>query len=301
MGSSSPSIDEPLALYASGAVSYLNADGLGSVVATNNPTGTVNHSSIFDAWGVVKGETGTRSHSFTYTGRETGEAGLHSYRARLLDPARGRFVGQDEITTQSQYSYVFSSPIGYRDSSGRWPSRTDFFGKVFSGGVHQAAIDRALDFLPPADREYLKFMQVVADMDQSEAGSFKHAMTVPKLGRKKSIDEANCWVAKLMRQAIQLEKDGHHLAALRQFAMALHTIQDATSPAHYFFEPWHDPSLKQPGAYGEAVGHILTEDFDPGADSHLDRATRWMWGIFSGEYDLPTDFFANTKVDPWRP
>ena len=26
-----PSIDEPLALYASGAVSYLNADGLGSV------------------------------------------------------------------------------------------------------------------------------------------------------------------------------------------------------------------------------------------------------------------------------
>ena len=44
-------------------------DGLGSVVATNDPSGTVTHSVVFDAWGNVNAETGTRAHPFTYTGR----------------------------------------------------------------------------------------------------------------------------------------------------------------------------------------------------------------------------------------
>ncbi len=84
-----PSIDEPLAISASGTISYLNADGLGSVIATNNPAGTVSHSLSFDAWGAPRNETGTRTHGFTYTGREVGVAGMHFYRATIL-PTRPR-------------------------------------------------------------------------------------------------------------------------------------------------------------------------------------------------------------------
>jgi RHS repeat-associated protein len=116
-----PSIDEPLALYASGAVSYLNADGLGSVVATNGPTGTVTHSSIFDAWGVAKSEAGTRVHSFTYTGREVGEAGLHFYRARSLQPGVGRFTQEDPLGFGggiNEYLYAGSAPVALLDPTG---------------------------------------------------------------------------------------------------------------------------------------------------------------------------------------
>jgi hypothetical protein len=65
-------IDEPLAMSRAGQVSYFSVDGLGSVVATNDPNGTVSHSVVFDAWGTTKSEVGTR-----------GSIRLHIPRGRL--------------------------------------------------------------------------------------------------------------------------------------------------------------------------------------------------------------------------
>jgi RHS repeat-associated protein len=114
-----PSIDEPLAVYASGAISYLNADGLGSVAATNSTAGTVSHSSVFDAWGTVKSETGTRIQSFTYTGREVGEAGLLFYRARSYQPLTERFSQEDPIRAwPSPYVYTRNAPTMFSDPEG---------------------------------------------------------------------------------------------------------------------------------------------------------------------------------------
>ena len=59
-------------------------DALGSIASTNSAAGTFDYNSVFDAWGTVRSETGTRTNSFTYTGREVGEAGLEFYRARFL-------------------------------------------------------------------------------------------------------------------------------------------------------------------------------------------------------------------------
>jgi hypothetical protein len=59
-------------------------DALGSIAGTNSAAGTFDYNSVFDAWGTVRSETGTRTNSFTYTGREVGEAGLEFYRARFL-------------------------------------------------------------------------------------------------------------------------------------------------------------------------------------------------------------------------
>ncbi|MBK9373727.1 MAG: hypothetical protein IPN03_08340 [Holophagales bacterium] len=119
-----PGIDEPLAMAKSGAVSYFSVDGLGSVVATNDPTGTVTHSVLFDAWGNVKGETGTREHPFTYTGREVGEAGFHFYRARFYQPSIGRFTQEDpvqdrwrEFIVQQDSAHAWN-PHGFSDLMG---------------------------------------------------------------------------------------------------------------------------------------------------------------------------------------
>jgi RHS repeat-associated protein len=116
-----PSIDEPLAISASGTISYLNADGLGSIIATNNAAGTVSHSLSFDAWGVPRNEAGTRAHGFTYTGREVGVAGMHFYRARFLQAGVGRFTQEDPIRFAAGlnfFSYVGSNPIRFLDPSG---------------------------------------------------------------------------------------------------------------------------------------------------------------------------------------
>ena len=121
-GSSDPGIDEPIAMASAGSLSYFAVDGLGSVVATNDAAGTVTHSVVFDAWGNVKAENGTRTHPFTYTGREVGEAGLHFYRARYYQPGVGRFSQEDplglEWSNPSLYAYVGSSPASWFDPTG---------------------------------------------------------------------------------------------------------------------------------------------------------------------------------------
>lgn len=117
-----PGIDEPLAMYKNGQLSYFNVDGLGSVVATNDPAGSVTHSVVFDAWGAQRAETGTRFHPFTYTGREVGEAGQLFYRARYYDPSLGRLTQEDPMGFESGdlslYRYVRNQPAIGRDPMG---------------------------------------------------------------------------------------------------------------------------------------------------------------------------------------
>jgi len=119
-----PGIDEPLAVYVtSGTTSgfhYFDVDGLGSVVATNNPSGTIEHNAVFDAWGTTRSETGTRFHPFSYTGREVGEAGLLYYRARYLQPGVGRFTQEDPLrgATRRHYTYAANSPMAFTDPNG---------------------------------------------------------------------------------------------------------------------------------------------------------------------------------------
>jgi RHS repeat-associated protein len=115
-----PGIDEPLASYRAGQLSYLTADALGTISETNDPAGTTTLSTSFDAWGVARNEAGTRYHPFTYTAREVGEAGLLFYRARLLQPGVGRFTQEDPMRDEStsDYAYVDNQPVLFADAFG---------------------------------------------------------------------------------------------------------------------------------------------------------------------------------------
>jgi len=64
-------------------------------------------------------------------------------------------------------------------------------------------------------------------------------------------------------------------------------LQDSTSPEHQGFQGWdgHPDSLA-------AAKHGLGEDFDPGAGSALDAATKAAWDYFKGAKSLPSDFFT---------
>ncbi len=61
-------MDEPLAADDGTALSYFQADGLGSIVKVTNASGAVTLTRQYDAWGNL--ETGAGEPGYAFTGRE---------------------------------------------------------------------------------------------------------------------------------------------------------------------------------------------------------------------------------------
>jgi RHS repeat-associated protein len=120
-----PGIDQPIALSKAGSLSYLNVDGLGSVVEANDAAGNVQHSVVFDVWGNTRGESGTRFQPFTYTAREVGEGSLLFYRSRYYNLGPSRFLEEDRdaVGGRSFYAYVDNEPVAGIDPLGRYTIR----------------------------------------------------------------------------------------------------------------------------------------------------------------------------------
>jgi RHS repeat-associated protein len=113
-------IDEPLASDDGTALSYLHADGLGSVIRQTSATGSVTLTRTYDAWGNM--QTGASTGGYAFTGREWDlETGLYYYRARYYDPKIGRFISEDPIGFRGGvnfYPYAQQNPALRSDPSG---------------------------------------------------------------------------------------------------------------------------------------------------------------------------------------
>ena len=118
-------IDEPLAESASGATSFYEQDGLGSVTSLTNSSGALALSYTYDSFGKITASSGSVSNPFRYTGRDfDSETGLYYYRARYYDPSTGRFItedpwhfdgGIDFYDYASNNPAVFADPFGNKD------------------------------------------------------------------------------------------------------------------------------------------------------------------------------------------
>ncbi len=116
-------IDEPLAqeIATSGAMAYLHADALGSIVHHTDSSAMVTDTVTYDAWGNV--QTGTPS-LYGFTAREwDGPSRLNFYRARWYDQSQGRFLSEDPIGFEEGpnfYQYAQQNPALYVDPSGEF-------------------------------------------------------------------------------------------------------------------------------------------------------------------------------------
>jgi len=113
-------IDEPLAVDDGTTLTYLHADGLGSINKSTSATGTVTMTRQYDAWGNL--EVGVSEPGYAFTGREWDpEARLYHYRARYYDPTIGRFISEDPLglaAGPNSYGYVNGSPAVLTDPMG---------------------------------------------------------------------------------------------------------------------------------------------------------------------------------------
>jgi RHS repeat-associated protein len=115
-------IDEPLAMLRSGATSFYNADGLGTITSLANTAGSLAETYTFDSFGKQTASSGSLMNPFQYASRELDtETGLYYYRARYYESASGRFLKEDPIRFKGGanfYRYVRNNPVNLNDPFG---------------------------------------------------------------------------------------------------------------------------------------------------------------------------------------
>ncbi|MCC6627692.1 MAG: hypothetical protein IT340_09855 [Chloroflexi bacterium] len=106
-----------------------HTDGLGSVRVLTDAAGTVTQTYQTDEFGVPTQAPGGSGQPFGYTGeQQDAETGLIYLRARLYDPATGRFLQRDPYAglagsplSLHRYAYVQNNPVNATDPTGLTP------------------------------------------------------------------------------------------------------------------------------------------------------------------------------------
>ena len=121
-----------------GAISYLVADGLGSVRGVVTSSGSLSASVDYDAWGNPETAGGLAAYTpFGFAGAYTDPSGMIYLIGRYYDPATGQFVSVDPELQQTQeaYAYTGGDPVDESDPSGTaWCDWAPFGCGVLPGG-----------------------------------------------------------------------------------------------------------------------------------------------------------------------
>ena len=106
---------------ATGAVTYLVTDALGSVRGVVNSSGSLTATTSYDVWGNPQTSGGlTTTTPFGFAGGYTDADGLVYLIARYYDPATGQFISVDPLvdTTVEPYAYADENPVSLTDPTG---------------------------------------------------------------------------------------------------------------------------------------------------------------------------------------
>lgn len=184
-----------------------------------------------------------------------------AYEADIETGAIGRLGDVDQSTTTSRQN-VDGVKQAWASQKGAW--------------VHQRATYLVIGrHLSREENRALAYSHFAADAPefQGPASTHRHAMRREKQPIHEARQDANEFVREQFSKAWNA-KTRHE--ALTEFGLALHALQDSTSPAHAGFQEWPDhPSYLE---WGNHIGH---EVINPGEGSELFRATQQAWDWFN--------------------
>ena len=137
---------------------------------------------------------------------------------------------------------------------------------------------------------------VFADSDQFQTGeySYRHGMSNGTETVEQAKTKADQFIRNQFAIARKLLTQGKEYEAYYQFGIALHVLQDATSPSHGGFKVWTGrETLRQ------QIGHVVKELFYPGTNSNLQKVTNMYLDWFEKSTSpLPSGNLFNTiKTD----
>ncbi len=117
-----------------GPLSYLAADGLGSVSEALDGSSNASFQQLFTPYGTSRYSSGTSPTTKAFTGQRADSAsGLDYYGARYYDPTAGQFASADTVADGlNAYAYVHDNPATLADPSGHWGGFGSFFSAVGS-------------------------------------------------------------------------------------------------------------------------------------------------------------------------
>jgi hypothetical protein len=137
---------------------------------------------------------------------------------------------------------------------------------------------------------------VYADQDMFQNGkySYMHAMRDDGESIEDAMNNADAFVREHFAEAKRLLSEGKVQEAYYEFGIGLHTLQDATSPAHSGFQRWGD-HLQKPFQ----LAHVLKELFYPGVHSNLQKITnQYLEWFEKSNAPLPKEnLFSKIKSD----
>jgi RHS repeat-associated protein len=102
---------------------YYLADGLGSVMATVDGSGTLANAYTYDVYGKTTSASGSQANDFQFAGQQTDATGLQYLRARYYDPATGGFLSRDPLAKDAAWAgqpfgYAGANPVNNVDPTG---------------------------------------------------------------------------------------------------------------------------------------------------------------------------------------
>jgi RHS repeat-associated protein len=146
---------------------WYHSDGLGSVRALTNGSGSVLETHAYGAFGTraAGGQAGKVSNNHLFAGEQLDPTGLYFNRARYYHPELGRFMAKDPIegdltnpVSLNHYSYAWSNPTNLTDNSGQYPEWCKGAGFFLAPAVctvmkiHEIGSNAAWNFLQEAPK-----------------------------------------------------------------------------------------------------------------------------------------------------
>lgn len=288
-------IDNKLRQTTGSSANYFLTDHQLSTYGLTNSAGSLSASQTFDSYGNISNNS--FPSRYQYTGREYDSfTGIYHYRSRACDSNLGRFISEDPsgfVGGTNLYAYVGNNPTQFTDPLGLWPSLWPF-------NFHKDITERALaGYASPEQIAALANEQYPFDSNtQGTAYSPMHAMTRPGQSPQDARNEANAYVRRQICLARKLKSMALPQAGLPYLGRAMHTMQDAASPAHFDFRPaWPNTFWNEAAQSSPPFGHHYVEQFMPQPGGISDQNTRRVWDYYNGA-PMPGDFFPDAYDTP---